>query len=194
VIWLRNLCFGILENWLEETRGGRLQEVVTTRHLTVYNYYRAMFFNNAKTHGQKGANVKYIFEQRKLRRFASDLMQMFVHVYLDLTLGWYSCNICSNSVNCYLRFLMSKVNSWLPHQHIGCWIGKVLLLYCSCAGFVVSHHRTGQEQKNWNPVVQCAITSTFPFSVAHQNITCPIGGQCYALSTKINPCFQLIVE
>ena len=48
---------------VEETRGGRLQEVVTTRHLTVYNYYRAMFFNNAKTHGQKGANVKYIFEQ-----------------------------------------------------------------------------------------------------------------------------------
>lgn len=35
-----------------------------------------------------GANVKYIFEQTKLRKFASDLMQMFLHVYLNLTLGW----------------------------------------------------------------------------------------------------------
>jgi len=43
---------------VEETLGGRLQEVVTTRHLTVYNYYRAMFFNNAKTHGQKGGQRK----------------------------------------------------------------------------------------------------------------------------------------
>jgi len=40
--------------------------------------------------------------------------------------------------------------------------------------------------------VQCAITSTYLFSVAHLNITCPIGGQCDALPTKINPCFYNI--
>jgi len=155
---------------VEETLGGRLQEVVTTRHLTVYNYYySAMFFNNAKTHGQKGGQRKIYIWTRKLRRFASDLMQMFVHVYLDLTLGWYLqvCNICSNSVNCYLRFLMSKANSRLPHQHIGCWIGRVLLFYCSCAGFVVSHHRTGQEQKKLKS--SCAVCHYIYISV----FSCP---------------------